>query len=316
MHISSVTEELIDLGLGDKIVNWSACGKQNVTHFSLTLDDEEEPSLDIEDKGQVVNSDTIKSIWIRNCYYLMYYTGGPPERQYQEFFHVYLDDFLKSSFVFFENIFIFNKPENGEIMNKPYQYMRAKKMGFLQPQTVISNDSYAVTKYFCDKLGHEDILFKQMDRLRRKLPFAVTLEREVIEKNAAEIKEVPNCWQEFCPKDVEFRTTIVNGIVYHNRMESCHKAATKVDFRAGQTDPDIHFLDEADDNLKVLMQRFLSEWDLEGGVFDLLRDKEGNYWFLEVNSNGQWLFHTIFTGAKVCREMALYLSEGKRKSII
>lgn len=49
---------------------------------------------------------------------------------------------------------------------------------------------------------------------------------------------------------------------------------------------------------------------LQYGAIDLVIDKRGNYWFLEINPNGQWAFIETDTGLPLGAAMALLLESG------
>jgi acetyl/propionyl-CoA carboxylase alpha subunit len=46
---------------------------------------------------------------------------------------------------------------------------------------------------------------------------------------------------------------------------------------------------------------------LEFGALDFIVDPEGNWWFLEVNPSGQWLWIETLTGLDISGEIAQWL---------
>lgn len=51
---------------------------------------------------------------------------------------------------------------------------------------------------------------------------------------------------------------------------------------------------------------------LNFGAIDLLLDKKGKYWFLEINPNGQWAFIEDDTGLQIGKAIADQLERGSR----
>lgn len=47
------------------------------------------------------------------------------------------------------------------------------------------------------------------------------------------------------------------------------------------------------------------------GAIDLVRDKNGDYIFLEINPNGQWAWVEMETGLKISDEIIKFLTEIK-----
>lgn len=234
---------------------------------------------------------------------------------WDEFRATFVKDFICSITLFFKGAFLLNEPHTALLMNKPVQYMKAKKLDIKQPDTVLSNNIFRVKEFF-NNHGKQQAYLKQMDRINIKgcvVKFC-NMDLDELVPRDDEVKEVPNCWQEFCPKDVEFRTSCYNGVIYHTRIDSMKYEHTQEDFRNGQDIPEIFVLEEADSEVKRIVNAICGEYNLNAGTFDLIRDKEGNYWYLECNETGQFMFHTRFTGAVIERSLAENLLNREKKT--
>jgi glutathione synthase/RimK-type ligase-like ATP-grasp enzyme len=51
----------------------------------------------------------------------------------------------------------------------------------------------------------------------------------------------------------------------------------------------------------------MKDLHLQYGAFDLIKSTDGYYYFLEVNSQGQWLWIEDLTGLKITQSIADWL---------
>ncbi len=110
--------------------------------------------------------------------------------------------------------------------------------------------------------------------------------------------------QEYVPKDVELRVTIVGRKVFACAIHSQDSELTKHDWRKYDFGNVRHELctlpGEVEQNLIALL-RF---WNLSYGAIDLVRTPDGRYVFLEINPNGQWGWIEELTGAPIAETIA------------
>lgn len=289
-----------------------------MTQFSVTLEDDEEVEIEWNFRNGKVNGKTVRSIYYRDTMFLeneRVCLGDPKIMQEEEFVHLLFKDCLSSVTIFFDGIFLCNAPHIADFNQKCWQYMRAKKIGLLQADTVMTNDTRGPVKFFIDSGRFDKVLFKNMEAFimfNAVMP-ASLLSKENLVESAEEQKEVPRCFQEFCRKDKELRITAVDGLIYVTSINSTKYERTAVDFKVDQGIPDTFALEETSPEVRDVIVKYFKEFGFMTGVFDIIRDPEGRLWFLECNQIGQWLFHSRFTGARIERSYANYLIDGKWK---
>lgn len=124
----------------------------------------------------------------------------------------------------------------------------------------------------------------------------------------------PAIFQEAVDVDCDLRITVVGDEAFPATV----KAEVEKDLKIGVRDWRIgnnvgNLLVEACDIPDDIKQKCLSlvkNFGLKFGAIDMIRDKQGNYWFIEINPNGQWGFVEAETGQPIGRAIARLLLSG------
>ena len=119
--------------------------------------------------------------------------------------------------------------------------------------------------------------------------------------------------QNYIPKAFELRVTVVKGMVFGCKIESQHlpEDKGKVDWRQGN-EKDLRYATyHIPDDISQKCLRFLSLMKLNFGAFDFIVTPSGEYYFLECNPNGQWLWIELETGQKISEAIADALETGE-----
>jgi glutathione synthase/RimK-type ligase-like ATP-grasp enzyme len=183
--------------------------------------------------------------------------------------------------------------------NKTVQLRKAKELGFKVPSTLVTNDKNKVKLFY--ERNNGNIIIKPISRTRidyRDQPafiFTNVLTKDVVE--ALESFEVNPCiLQENIKKKYEIRATVVGDKVFAASVDSQKDEATKVDWRRKK-------LDFKETELPKLMEQrcvqLVKELNLGFGALDLIKTEEDEYYFLELNPNGQWAWIELQTGQKI-----------------
>jgi glutathione synthase/RimK-type ligase-like ATP-grasp enzyme len=105
-------------------------------------------------------------------------------------------------------------------------------------------------------------------------------------------RNAPNYIQEYIEKKYEIRLTIVGDKAFAAKIDSkaMLEGQGKEDWREGY-DFGVKFTEmQLDLNLINNCMAFLKELDLNFGCFDFIVNENDDVFFLECNSNGQWLW--------------------------
>lgn len=184
--------------------------------------------------------------------------------------------------------------------NKSRQLALAHSIGFTIPDTLISNDFAQVQKFsssgeivakplreaLLDDNNEERVIFtNRVDKITKQEAFSV---------NAA-----PVIYQTEILKYADIRATVVGDTVYAVEILSQIYDETTTDWRRG-IKPDLpHNVHELPDEVIIKCVQLVHKLGLRFGAIDLVLDKNRDYWFLEVNPNGQWAWIENRTGLPI-----------------
>lgn len=204
--------------------------------------------------------------------------------------------FLKSLYSRLEGRWL-NSPSNIFMAeDKPMQLLLAQEIGFQVPQALITNDiisarSIASMSQAIGKPLRQAVLTGETERVI----FTSRLGK-LEDDQAQSIAMTPFIVQAEVLKKYDVRVTVVGERVFATAIWSQGNPETEIDWRQGSR-PDLRHekitLPELVESQCVELVRRLG---LRYGAIDLICDRAGKLWFLEINPNGQWAWIENLTG--------------------
>lgn len=183
---------------------------------------------------------------------------------------------------------------------KPYQLRVAQRLGLRVPDTLMTNDADAA-RAFVDKHAGR-VVHKVVKTPRDR--FVGT--RKWHPDDDAELKWLhltPTFFQELIVARYELRITIVGRRIFAAEFEV---GADVSDARSLLDVPfERHRLPQ---EVEALLLKLMDELGLQYGTIDLKRCENGEYVFLEINPQGQFLYVEIKTGMPITQAMAELLA--------
>lgn len=176
--------------------------------------------------------------------------------------------------------------------NKVNQLALAQSLGFVIPETVISNSRTTIADII-----KQDMTLKMHQGLVTTKDGYSSHYSAVIPYNPHEKPAglpYPGIWQPYIPKAKEWRITVVGDQVFDAAIYTKDKA--RADWRRHQATSLVSFKSETfPDKQKTLCKKMLSRLGLRYGAFDFIERPDGTIVFLELNPNGQyaWLEHVL-----------------------
>lgn len=189
---------------------------------------------------------------------------------------------------------------------KPYQLRVAMRCGLKVPETCISSDPMTIQS-FVEKQSTAgvQVIYK---------PVATTFD-------AAQGTQLftEECFQHlekvcYCPSIFQSRIigADIRAVVVGSRVFAIKEVAAteegRVDIRT-EAEPAISPI-ELPNELQERLLRMQQELGLVFGAYDLKLDARGDFWFLEVNPSGQWLWVEIGGGHPISESLARILAYG------
>lgn len=116
---------------------------------------------------------------------------------------------------------------------------------------------------------------------------------QVLEEHLADLDGTrwsPVIYQRLVEKSCDVRATYVAGTFFVAEIDSQTDPAATIDWRR-TNDPSLpHRLSQLPSGVENKARRLMQRLGLEFGALDFVRTPDGEYVFLEVNPNGQWLW--------------------------
>lgn len=190
---------------------------------------------------------------------------------------------------------------------KPAQLALAQQLGFAVPPTLITNNPVDARAFIS---AQRDTIFKTLrwtPYSREGVPVTGWADRVTADEIDDSVRVTPHLFQARVDKVADLRVLIVGRHTFAVRIDS-----ELLDWRrdyGALTYSVAHLTDRVDQALHAYLDRL----GLVSGSFDLAVDRAGNYWWLELNPNGQWGWLQTETGLPMSTAFADLLTQGERR---
>ncbi|EMJ99119.1 RimK-like ATP-grasp domain protein [Leptospira sp. B5-022] len=191
--------------------------------------------------------------------------------------------------------------------NKAFQLTCARDLGFDVPRTLITGDSDRIENFF-DLLNGEMVV-KPIYSNRLSIEeseyhiFTNKIQRSEL-KNLRSAFTFPSIYQEFIDKEFDIRVTVVGDKAYSAFVESQKNIETLVDWRRKRVPFEVYDLPQKIQDKCIALVKSLG---LSFGAIDIVKSKNGQYFFLEINPNGQWGWIEADTGLPLSEKIVEWL---------
>lgn len=228
--------------------------------------------------------------------------------------------FLRSAFedaLWVSNFFSIMRAES-----KVLQLQLAAQIGFNTPPTLFTSDTGAVKRFIQDNKG---VLVKSASAYSSagksgedaRVFFATKLKAN--DASLTGLNLAPAIFQKVIEAEVDIRVTVVGQKVFAAAIvgSAIDKDSSPVrDWKVVHYDGEADIIEyELPDTIADLCVAHCKALGLKFGAIDLVKDKQGEYWFIENNPNGQWAFVQEFTKQPIGKAIAELLeSDFKRKT--
>lgn len=262
-----------------------------------------------------INSDSrdlssVSSVWFRKPVYLAA-AQFPVEEEYQQYsLDAYLSTVKAMYDLMGDKFWMSGFRQIMKANNKVYQLELAHSVGFLVPNTIVTSKPEDAIE-FRKKEGHiitKSLAFSPIEVDGETLAFyAVRIEPDD-EIDFSGLPLAPAIFQREVQDKVDIRITIVGDKLFPCRIVPKEGLIQELDWRQGILTEDIAYEPcTIPDEIAEKCLKFLRILGLTFGVIEFAIDKNGDYWFLEINPNGQWAFIEMETGLGISKEIAKVL---------
>ena len=187
---------------------------------------------------------------------------------------------------------------------KIVQLETALRSGFAIPETLITNDPDEARSFVGSRPG--PVVYKRTGTGRAE--FSETRVVTPADLNRLEsIRSAPTTFQDYVDAECDLRVVWIDGVEWTVRIDS-QSGVGRVDSRL---DTSVDFTPE---RLPAAVSKSIATvmgaLGLVFGVLDIRLGADGEYYFLEVNPQGQFAYLEIKTGLPIFRSLASYLVVG------
>ncbi len=193
--------------------------------------------------------------------------------------------------------------------NKLLQLEIASSIGFTIPKTLVSYDYDEIESFYLS--CHGNIIIKPLHsgRIEESQDRCGQIFTSKVEKEDLNVLKdshpLPNIYQENIPKDIEVRVTVVGSKIFAASVDSKVNLNTQTDWRKEKLRFENFFLPETVEEQCVSLVKKLN---LNFGAIDLIRKPDGEFVFLEINPNGQWVWIEVDTGLNISDAIIRFLT--------
>lgn len=206
------------------------------------------------------------------------------------------------------------------------QLQLAQRLGLRLPKTLVTNDPDKVRQFYA--AASQSVIYKPLrspsvvrvisdnqslpDQHKIPLLYTTVLTDKHM-KYIDSIRWAAGIFQEYVPKKVELRITVMGHRIFAVEMHTQLHERTQHDWRR-YTD-NLKSVPYYPHNLpSALENRLLQMVDILGlqfGAIDMILTPEGEYVFLEINPNGQWLWVQDMTELPMLKTLVEMLIEAR-----
>lgn len=268
---------------------------KNIPYFRLNSDrmnhlqkiSVNEDSFELTDEsGNTIHSKDIKGVWHRKAW------GIPvPEELDEDYKKIFLSGYANLRYnliTVLENIPWVNPYENERKIdgNKMFQLKTAKEHQLTVPETIFSNDEEKIIAFF-HKFCNGKAVAKLHSLTAKTMSGENLISTMIIEEDTlehiADIAYCPMIFQPYIDKEYELRIVYIAGEFFTGKINNSENA----DWRLAQGNY-VWSAYELPENIKAGLASMMEEMGLYIGAIDMIRGKDGEYYFLEVNPQGEW----------------------------
>lgn len=222
--------------------------------------------------------------------------------------------FFESAWVLMDGCFWVSRPDRLRLAaRKPLQLQVARQVGLSIPHTRITNDPQEAREFY--DLCNGRVIVKATgsgwvySADQEQVHFVLT-NRLLQEDLGAdeEIRIAPVTFQEEVPKRFEVRANIVGQQVLAIQIPSQQSAISSVDWRRYDVENTPYTAIQLPPDIEQKCVQLTHILGLEFGAIDLICKPDGEYVFLEINGNGQFLWAEQLSGVRVSQAMASLLA--------
>lgn len=193
---------------------------------------------------------------------------------------------------------------------KPVLLQAATRLGLRVPRTIITNSEDRARKFVASLGGVAAMkplanISAEVNGEKRVMFTSLVRETEISD---GRFGRVLHFLQEYVEKECEYRVTLVGDESFVARIDSQQVKTAQIDWRRDAYYRSPMRRDEIPGEVLMRLQALRRTLGLNWGAVDMIKSTGGEFFFLEINPNGQWLWVEEATGLPISASFARALS--------
>jgi glutathione synthase/RimK-type ligase-like ATP-grasp enzyme len=303
-HIEVVKD--IITKMGSKVILFDIY-KPDQSQVGLTINDTKDSGT-IESNEITFNLSEISCIWWRVKPFVYKNPDSGIYGLWTEFAQREWQKTLNSLEFFADKaLFVNSRISDFYASNKCIQLMIAKDIGFNIPNTFVSNDPINISDFLND---NKDTVYKTVTWYSEppdKVVFTSKVTVNDVRKNSESIRISPGIFQNRIKKKYELRITTIGNKNFAVSIDSQAHTETLIDWRRNQFNINYSRC-KLPKSINRMIIKMNDKLGLKYGAYDFIVTPNEEYYFLEVNPVGQWLWIEEKTGLPLSSTLAELLS--------
>ncbi|MBF6170926.1 MvdC/MvdD family ATP grasp protein [Nocardia blacklockiae] len=252
--------------------------------------------------SHVVGLDDVTAVWWRRPHRCV--VPGGVRSADDDYRQAECDGFLQGLLWSIPAVWVNDPSADRTATRKIVQLETARRSGFAIPETLITNDPDEARSFVDSRPG--PVVFKRTGTGRAEFAETRLVAPEDLDLLGG-IRSAPTTFQDYIDADCDLRVVWIDGTEWAVRIDS-QAGVGRVDSRLDTS------VDFTPARLPAAVSKSLATLmgalGLAFGVLDIRLGTDGEYYFLEVNPQGQFAYLEIKTGLPIFESLANYLVHG------
>lgn len=193
--------------------------------------------------------------------------------------------------------------------NKCLQAQIANRLGFMTPNTTITNSAEQARQFIQENGGRAVLKTFGGTSLSDEGGKSLAVYTSVVgieDFDGADeaVSICPIMLQEYVPKKIELRITVVGNKCFACSIDSQASEKTRHDWRRYDFDNVSHSSFDIPSSIKFKILEFMRISGLTFGAIDMIVTPNNEYFWIEINPSGQWQWIEVLTGLPIDQAIA------------
>jgi hypothetical protein len=300
VHANRVVEKLQERGAN--FVRFNPAQLPTKAELSLLYPKTGRVQHTLRTDGKLIDLNTVRSVWYRRPRASIaheYITDKPIRDCVEGECQNFVDDVWNS----LDCLYV---PAHHAVIQraqlKASQLKVAGALGFELPPTLFTNSPKDFIEFYRQCNGNIVSKLAGISFYRAVGP-GFTRYTEVVSKRdvgyANAVRHCPIIFQAYVPKRIELRITVVGEAVFAAEIHSQRSNHTRHDYRRYDENETLYLPHELPRDIEQRCRHLVGQLGLCYGAIDMVVTPDERYVFLEINSNGQYLWIELATGLPI-----------------